>query len=100
MTTETLAVPFLSDGDAEDSTDILQAAAALIQAAQSDSLAVVMCTHAKSGEEAAMLCAMSSHADSERATYVPLGMLFSPGNTPWTEFRPPLSGIAQDMLDD
>ena len=100
MTTNSLAVPFLSDTDAEDCTDILQAAAALIHAAQGDSLAVVMCTHAKSGEEAAMLCVMSSHADSEKATYVPLGMLFTPGNTPWTEYRPPSSGISQDMLDD
>lgn len=107
MTEKATEVLLLADTSAEDNQDVIHATAHLIEMAKAGTLVAVVCTHVETKAPATILCAMhTTDPVIKTAQYVPLAMLFSPGNTPWTRYIPPQSALnvpqpgPLDIFDD
>lgn len=89
-------VALLADTPADDNQDTIQATAALIRAAKADQLVAIVCHHQESKEPVTVICVMSPAPDSpNNMISAPVAMLFTEGNTPWTEYELPQAAIAQ-----
>jgi hypothetical protein len=83
-------VLLLADSPAEENEEVIHATAHLLRAANAGQLVAVICTHAETKQPATILCAMNTTDPVHKtAQYIPLAMLFSSGNTPWTKYLPP-----------
>jgi len=84
-----MQVMLLADKPAEENSETVRATANLIRSARDNKIVAIVCTHATLGHEGTILCTMEEGPEPDTAQYVPLALLFTPGNTPWQEYLPP-----------